>query len=113
LESFAKTKGRKPQVPGTIPLMPAIVIVILTKLMDFVVLAKLALVAIFPNVTTAGIKERAVAPAIGKLNPSEVSIIRHGGLRLKDWFQYDYQKKQGDDCENSLRVKINAHVSAS
>jgi hypothetical protein len=93
--------------------MPAIVIVILTKLMDFVVLAKLALVAIFPNVTTAGIKERVVAPAIGKLNPSEVSIIRHGDLRLKDWFQYDYRQKQGDDCEDSLRVKINAHVSAS
>jgi hypothetical protein len=90
-----------------------IVIVILTKLMDFVVLAKLALVAIFPNVATAGIEERVVAPAIRELDTSEVSIIRHGGLGLKDWFQYDYRKKQSDDCEDRLRVKVNAHVSAS
>jgi hypothetical protein len=90
-----------------------IAIVILTKIMDPVVLAKLALVAIFPNVATAGIKERVVAPAIRELDTGVVSIIRHGGLWLKDWFQYDYREKQSDDCEDSLRVKVNAHVSAS
>jgi hypothetical protein len=90
-----------------------IAIVILTKLMDFVVLAKLALVAIFPNVTTAAIEERVVTPTVRELDPGVVSIIRHGGLGLKDGFQYDHRKKQGDDREDRLRVKVNAHVRAS
>jgi hypothetical protein len=94
-------------------LTPVIAIVILAKLMDFVVLAKFAISAIFPNVATAAIEERVVAPAIRELDTSEVSIIRHSGLGLKDWFQYDYRKKQSDDCEDGLRVKVNAHVSAS
>jgi hypothetical protein len=89
-----------------------IAIVILTQLMDFVVLAKLAIVAIFPNVAAAGIKERVVTTAIRELD-TDVLSVRHGGLGLKDWFQYDYRKKQGDDCEDRLRVQINAHVSAS
>jgi hypothetical protein len=93
--------------------MPAIAIVILTKLVDFVVLAKLALVAIFPNVATAAIEERVVTPAIRELDTGVVSIIRQGGLRLKDGFQYDHRKKQSDDCEDRFRVKVNAHVSAS
>jgi hypothetical protein len=80
--------------------------------MDFVVLAKLAIVAIFPNVAAAGIKERVVTTAIRELD-TDVLSDRHGGLGLKDWFQYDYRKKQSDDCEDRLRVKINAHVSAS
>jgi hypothetical protein len=80
--------------------------------MDFVVLAKLAIVAIFPNVAAAGIKERVVTTAIRELD-TDVLSVRHGGLGLKDWFQYDYRKKQSDDCEDRLRVKINAHVSAS
>jgi hypothetical protein len=80
--------------------------------MDFVVLAKLAIVAIFPNVAAAGIKERVVTTAIRELD-TDVLSVRHGGLGLKDWFQYDYRKKQGDDCEDRLRVQINAHVSAS
>jgi hypothetical protein len=41
-----------------------IAIVILTEFMDFVVLFKLATVAIFPNVATAGIEERVVTAAI-------------------------------------------------
>jgi hypothetical protein len=90
----------------------AIAIVILTKLMDFVVLAKLAIVAIFPNVAAAGIEERVVTPAIRELD-TDVLSVRHGGLGLKDWFQYDYRKKQRDECEDRLRVKVNAHVSAS
>jgi len=90
----------------------AIVIVILAQLMDFVVLAKLAIVAIFPNVPAAGIKERVVTTAIGELD-TDVLSVRHGRLGLEDWFQYDYCKKQSDDCEDRLRVKINAHVSAS
>jgi hypothetical protein len=90
-----------------------IAIVILTELMDFVVLAKLALVAIFPNIAAAAIEERVVTPAIRELDTSVVSIIRQGGLGLKDWFQYDYRKKQSDECEDRLRVKINAHVSGS
>jgi hypothetical protein len=90
-----------------------IAIVIPTKLMDLVVLAKFAISAIFPNVATAGIEERVVAPAIRELDSGVVPIIRHGGLGLKQWFQYDYRKKQSDDCEDRLRVKINAHVSAS
>jgi hypothetical protein len=94
--------------------MPAIVItiVILAKLMDFVVLAKLAIIAIFPDVPTAGIEERVVAPAIRELDPG-VLPIRHGGLGLKEWLQYDHRKKQGDDCEDGLRVTVDAHVSAS
>jgi hypothetical protein len=39
-----------------------IAIVILTQFMDFVVLFKLAIVAIFPHVATAGIEERWLPP---------------------------------------------------
>jgi hypothetical protein len=86
-----------------------IAIVILTKLMHFVVLAKLAFVAIFPNVATAGIEERVVTPAIRELDTA-VGSVRHGGLGLKDWSQYAHRKKQSDECEDRLRVKVNAHV---
>jgi hypothetical protein len=89
-----------------------IAIVILTKLMDFVVLAKLAIVAIFPNVAAASIEERVVTPTIRELD-TDVLSVRHGGLGLKDWFQYDYRKKQSDECEDRLRVTVNAHVSSS
>ena len=77
---------------------------ILTKFMDFVVLAKLAIVAIFPNVAAAGIEERVVTPAIRELE-SRVLSLRHSGLGLKDWFHYDHRKKQNDECEDRLRVK--------
>jgi hypothetical protein len=89
-----------------------LVVVILTKLMDLVVLAKVTVFVIFPNVATAGIEERVVTPAIRKLN-SGVLSLRHSGLGLKDWFQYDHREKQSDDCEDRLRIKIDAHVSAS
>jgi hypothetical protein len=89
-----------------------VVIVILTKLMDFVVLAELPIVAIFPNVATAAIEERVVTPAIGELDPG-VLTVGHGGLGLKERFQYDYQKKQSDDGEDGLRVTVNAHASVS
>jgi hypothetical protein len=89
-----------------------IAIMILAKLMDFVVLAKLALVAIFPNVATAGIEKRVVTPAIRELDTA-IASLSHGGRGLKDWFQYDHRKKQSDQCEDRLRVKVNAHVSAS
>jgi hypothetical protein len=92
--------------------MPVIAIVILTKLMDFVVLAKLAIVAIFPNVATTGIEECVVSPAIGELDPGVLSV-GHGGLGLKEWFQYDHREKQSDDGEDRLRVTVNAHASAS
>src|ERR1035438_1938094 len=59
-----------------------LVIVILTKLVDFVVLAIVAIFAIFPNVASAGIEERVVTPAIRELDTGVLSL-RHGGLRLK------------------------------
>ena len=62
---------------------------ILTEFTDFVVVAKVAIVAIFPNVATAGIEERVVTPAIRELDTAE--SLRNGGLGLKDWFQYDHR----------------------
>ena len=56
--------GPATEFPALFHLMPLIAIVILTKLMDFVVLVELAIVAIFPNVAAAGIEERVVTPAI-------------------------------------------------
>jgi hypothetical protein len=79
--------------------------------MDFVVLAEVAVFVIFPNVARAGIEERVVTPAIRKLDRGVLMVaVRNGGLRLKDWFRHDYRKKQSDDCEDRLRVKVNAHV---
>jgi hypothetical protein len=102
--------------PGTILGFPApfllasvIAIVILTEFMDFVVLFKVALVAIFPNVATAGIEERVVPSAIRELDTA-VGSVRHGGLGLNDWFQYAHRKKQSDECEDHLRIQVNAHV---
>jgi len=77
--------------------------------MDSVVLFKVAIVAIFPNIATAGIEERVVPPAVRELDTA-VGPVRHGGLGLKDWFQYDHRKKQSDEREDHLRVKVNAHV---
>jgi hypothetical protein len=79
---------------------------------DFVVLAKMAIVTIFPNVATASVEKRVVTSAIRELDTAEVSR-RHGVLGLKDWFQYDHTKKQSDECKDRLRVNVNAHVSAS
>jgi hypothetical protein len=89
-----------------------IAIVVFTKLMDLVVLPKLAIVAIFPYVAAAGIEERVVTAAIRELDACVLSL-GHGGLRLENWLQYDYRKKQSDECEDRLCVQINAHVSGS
>ena len=72
--------------------------------MDFVVVAKVAMIAIFPNVARVGVEERMVPPAIRELDTSEASL-RHGGLGLKDWFHYDHRKKQSYKRENRLCVK--------
>jgi uncharacterized protein (DUF1810 family) len=60
--------------------------------MDSVVIAKVAMVAIFPNVASVGIEERVVAAAIRELDTGEVSL-RHYGLGLKNWFQCEHRKK--------------------
>jgi hypothetical protein len=88
------------------------VIVILTQFGDFVVLLKVAIVAIFPHVATAGIEERVLTPAIRELDVVEIPR-RQGGLGLKERFEYDCRKKQSDEREDRLRVKVNAHVRAS
>jgi hypothetical protein len=75
------------------PFLLAIAIVILTEFMDFVMLFKVAIVAIFPNVAIAGIEERVATPAIRELDTA-VRSVSHGGLGLKDWFQYAHRKKQ-------------------
>jgi hypothetical protein len=80
--------------------------------MDFVVVAKVAMVAVFPKVASVGIEERVVTRAIGKLDTGEATI-RHGSLWLKDRSQQDQRKKYSDDCEDRLRINVNAHVSAS
>jgi hypothetical protein len=59
------------------------VIVILTDFVDFVVVAEVAVVAIFPNVASVGIEERVVTPAIRELDAG-VASLRHSGLGLKD-----------------------------
>jgi hypothetical protein len=86
-------------VPDPVPLAP----VILTEFMDFVVVAKVAMVAIFPNVASVAVEERVVTPAIRELNTGEASI-RQGGLGLKDWFHYDHRQKQNDERENHLCI---------
>jgi hypothetical protein len=86
--------------------------VILAKFSDFVVVAKVAMVAIFPNVASIGVEERVVTPVISELDTG-VGSLGHDGLRLKNWFQCEHRKKQSDDRENRLGVKVNAHLSAS
>jgi len=80
--------------------------------MDFVVVAKFAIVAIFPNVATAAIEERVVAAAIRELD-TDVLSLRQGGLGVKQWCECNNRKKQNQHGENYLCVKVNAHVSAS
>jgi hypothetical protein len=107
-ETTEQLRAGRHGVPGPIRLTP----VIFTKFLDFVVVAKVATVAIFPNLATAGIEERVVPPAIRELDSGEVSL-RHGGLGLKDRFQCDHGKKQCDEREDRLGVKVNTHVSIS
>jgi hypothetical protein len=55
--------------------------VILTQLKDFVVVAKVAVVAIFPDVASVGIEEWAVTSAIRESNTG-VGSLCHDGLGL-------------------------------
>src|SRR5580704_12422682 len=80
--------------------------------MDFVVVAKIAVVAIFPNVASVGIEERVVSPAIGELNTGESSVC-YCSLGLNDRLQNHHRKQQSDDCDDRLGVKITTHVSVS
>jgi hypothetical protein len=80
--------------------------------MDSVVVAEVAMVAIFPNVASVGVEERVVAAAIRELDTGEVSL-RHYGLGMKNWLEYEHRKEQSDERENRLCVEVNAHVSAS
>jgi len=80
--------------------------------MDSVVVAEVAMVAIFPNVASVGVEERVVAAAIRELDTGEVSL-RHYGLGMKNWLQCEHRKKQDNEREDRLCVKVNAHVSAS
>ena len=72
--------------------------------MDFVMLFEVAIIPIFPNVATAGIEECVGPPAIRELDIA-VGSVRHGGLGLKDGFQYVHREKQSDQCKDRLRVK--------
>jgi hypothetical protein len=91
--------------PGPFLLMP---IVILAKFVDFVVAAKVAMVAIFPNVAGVGVEERVVSAAVRELDTG-VASLSQGGLGLKDWFQCEHRKKQSDERKDRLCVKVNAH----
>jgi hypothetical protein len=86
--------------------------VILTEFTDLIVVAKVAMVAIFPNVASVAIEERVVTPAVRELDTG-VASLRHCGLGLKNWFQCEHRKKQSDDRKDRLCVKVNAHVSVS
>jgi uncharacterized protein (DUF1810 family) len=78
--------------------------------MDSVVVAEVAMVAIFPNVASVGVEERVVTAAIRELDTGEVSL-RHYGLGMKNWLQCEHRKKQNDEREDRLCVKVNAHVA--
>jgi hypothetical protein len=80
--------------------------------MDFVMVAEIAVVAIFPNVAAVGVEERVITAAIRELDTG-ITALRQSGLGLNEWLQYEHRKKQGDDREDRLCVKVNAHVSAS
>jgi hypothetical protein len=104
--------GVKPAARTAPPALFPLTSVILTQFVDSVVIAKVAMVAIFPNVASVGIEERVVTAAVRELDAGEASL-RQGGLGLKDWFQDEHRKQQSDDREDRLRVKVNAHMSAS
>ena len=80
--------------------------------MDSVVVAEVAMVAIFPNVASVGIEERVVTPAIGELDTGVVSL-RHDGLGLKGWFQCDHQRSRAMSVKIVFVKKVERHVSAS
>jgi len=86
--------------------------VILTQFMDFVMVAEVAMVAIFPNVARIGVEECVITAAVRELD-TRVASLRHGSLGLKEWFGCEHRKKQSDERENRLRVKVDALGSAS
>src|ERR1017187_6410734 len=85
---------------------------ILTEFMDFVMVAKVAMVPIFPNVASAGIEKRMVTAAIRELDTGK-SARCVGGLRLENWLEGDHRKKQGDQREDRFCEKVNAHLGTS
>jgi hypothetical protein len=86
--------------------------VVLAKFVDFVVIAKVAVIAIFPNVAGVGVEKRVITSAVRELDAS-VASLRHDGLGLNEWFQGEHREKQSDDRKDRLCIKVNAHVSAS
>jgi hypothetical protein len=63
--------------------------VILTEFTNFIVVAKVAMVALFPNVASVGIEERVITAAVRELDTG-VASLRHDGLGLKEWFQCEH-----------------------
>jgi hypothetical protein len=80
--------------------------------MDFVMIAKVAMVAIFPNVASIDIEKRMVTAAIRELDTGKGARCL-GGLRLENRLQDDHRKKQGDQRKDRFCVKVNAHVATS
>src|SRR6202043_2876033 len=80
--------------------------------MDFVMVAEVSMVAIFPNVASVDIEKRMVTAAIRELDTGKGPGCP-GGLRLENWLQDDHRKKQGDQRENRFCVKVKAHVATS
>jgi hypothetical protein len=74
--------------------------------------AKIAMVAIFPNVASVGIEKRMITAAIRELDTSK-SARCVGRLRLENWGEDEHQKKQGDQREDRFCVKVNAHLGTS
>jgi hypothetical protein len=70
------------------------------------------MVAIFPNVASVAIEERVITPAVRELDTG-VASLRHCGLWLENGFQCEHRKKQSDERQYRLCVKVNAHMSAS
>jgi len=70
------------------------------------------MVAILPNVASAAIEERVGTPAVRELDTG-VASLRHGSLGLKEWFGCEHRKKQSDERQYRLCVRVNAHMSAS
>src|ERR1700693_3302746 len=80
--------------------------------MDFVMVTKVSMVAVFPNVASVDIEKRVVTAAIRELDTGKGTGCP-GGLRLEKWLQGEHRKKQGDQREDRFCVEVNAHVAAS
>jgi hypothetical protein len=65
--------------------LTSIAIMILAQLVHFVVIFKVAVVAIFPDVAGPRIEERVISAAVRELDAGDASLRLHG-LGLKDWF---------------------------